>query len=106
MRTSALLKLHQRQIDILDMIIKSDNNRISFKWDLKQIEDYNNRARVKDWLYPDKKNHYLKMINRYWAIKERLIRYYIDVQKRIEAMQPQLTISPAESDLLVSNQLS
>ena len=98
MKTNALLKLHQRQVDILDMIIKAQNNRNSFERDGKIF-----RQKSDSHWYGNHLEHLGAMVTRYQAIKNRLIRYYLDVQKRIEAMQP---LTPTEADLKIQEHIS
>lgn len=86
MKTSALLKLHQRQVDVLDMIVKAENNRISFERD-----GYIFRKKSDSKWYGDYGMHLDKMVARYEAIKNRLIRYYIDIQERINLLSPEKT---------------
>jgi len=89
MRTNALLKLHQRQVDILDMII-SCNNRISnAEAELRRIKA-ENRPHATDWYYfmrLDKTNEL--SIKKHTAIRNRLIAYYRDVQERINKLYPE-----------------
>ncbi len=96
MKTSALLKLHQRQVDLLDMIVKCGNYKRGMEADKRMYESYTDR-----WAYVAIITHCEKMIERYTAIKQRLIRYYLDIQKRINSMQPTIELNTiSEMDLV------
>lgn len=85
MRHNALLKLHQRQVDILDMIVKAENHRKSFERD-----GYTFRQKSDSKWYGNYGDHLDNMVKRYADIKSRLTRYYLDVQDRMTALQPHL----------------
>lgn len=101
MKTSALLKLHQRQVDILDMIVKAENNRKSFERD-----GYIYRQKTDSRWYGSHLEHIDKVVLRYAAIKERLIRYYLDIQGRINDLQPKKEISQVKADIVTQSLIS
>jgi hypothetical protein len=100
MKTSALLKLHQRQVDVLDMIV-SCNNRIR----QKEQEIANNDNDKFSFLISDYGSWLKDRLKRNIAIKQRLIRYYIDIQERINNLSPKKT-SDLEGDLLATKFVS
>ena len=85
MKTSALLKLHQRTVDILDMIVTCEKRITMWKLD--------KRVHAGNWLIQSMNDNADKNISRNSAIKERLIRYYLDIQQRIKALQPTIELN-------------
>ena len=109
MRTSALLKLHQRQIDLLDMIVKCDNYINNAKPELKRCKaskDYYIGVYYRHELI----TRYEAKIAKYTAIKFRLIRWYLDIDNRKLMLQAelaeQLRPTEAEANLIVQESLS
>ena len=89
MRTNALLKLHQRQVDILDMIITCNNRIANAEAELRMIKA-ETRPNVRDWhdfMQLGKSNEL--SIKKHTAIRNRLIAYYRDVQERINKLYPE-----------------
>ncbi len=90
MKASALLKLHQRQVDLLDMVVKCNNRIHSKEVDLRFIQSCTDQ-KDKWWYEFTKAEENCKMwIERTQAIRERLKRYYLDIEKRIKSLQPEL----------------
>lgn len=96
MKTSALLKLHQRQVDTLEMIIKCNDRLSMWDNDLRQAQKQgsnsiwwpHNIKRTEEYIYRNK------------AIKQRLISYYKDIQIRIMTLQPEIELNTtSEMDL-------
>jgi len=101
MKTSALLKLHQRQVDVLDMINTCSNRIHSKEVDLRFIQANTNQSDKWWYEFTNAEQNAKESIQRLNAIKQRLIRYYIDIQKRITAIQPTIEITTiTEMDLL------
>lgn len=89
MRYNALLKLHQRQVDILDIIVSCSNRIAEGERDLKRLESEKD-PRERNWQdfmrsIPKTKDKLIK----YNAVKSRLIAYYLDVQGRINKLYPE-----------------
>lgn len=85
MKANALLKLHKRQQDICEMIIDCDT-RIRHKE--IDLEAYKNKPNA--WMYLPDVKWIEDRLKRNKSIRERLIRYYLDVQDRITSLQPHL----------------
>lgn len=86
MRYNALLKLHQRQVDILDMVISCNNRIANAESDLRLIES-ETRQNVKAWHnYMELDKDRTNSIKKHTAIRNRLIAYYRDVQGRINKL--------------------
>lgn len=80
MKTNALLKLHERQVDICSMIVDCSNRIRSKEKDLITTPD-------SIW-WPANKGWITTQLTKYKGVKNRLIRYYLDIQERINKMQP------------------
>jgi hypothetical protein len=107
-RASITLKLHQKAVDILDMIVSCDKR-------IGNAKDYLNR-------YYAAKNDSFSMlrlfnteedlisnVTRWEKVKERLTRYYIDVMGRINKLMIDFVeskLSDQEIDLLLQEKLS
>ena len=102
MRTNALLKLHQRQVDILDMVIKCNNYLADHAPKLRSYQA-SKEWYIGIWTRHELIDYHVKLVNKYTGIKQRLILYYLDIQKRIEAMQP---LTPTEANLKIQEHLS
>jgi len=83
MKLELLYQLHERQCNIIDMLKKCDK-------------------RIKDWKEDAEKMHYKIVfglgwmeakIQKYEAIKQRLISYYKDIQIRIMMLQPEIELN-------------
>lgn len=106
MKAHALLKLHQRQQSIIEMIIDCDGRITMKKSDLKRITSNTNQEN-KWWnAFTKAESHCEDRINRYTAIKQRLISYYKDIQIRIMTLQPEIELPERECDLLTNQFLS
>jgi len=99
MKAHALLRLHQRQCVIMEMVIDCDKHLARNEPNLKRYE-YSNDYYI--GIYPRQKliEYCLRNISKYTAIKERLISYYKDVQIRIMSLQPEIELNTtSEMDL-------
>ncbi len=80
-RAMRQMKLHQRAVDVLDMIVRCDNYYAN-------AMDYLNRWDAANWMdmirLVNKRDDLEKHVNKYAAIKQRLTSWYIDIMGRIE----------------------
>lgn len=104
MKTSALLKLHQRQVDVLDMIIKCQNYLRRMEPDLKTYQESKDYY-IGIWTRNELVKRLSKDVAKYSTIKSGLIRYYEDIQDRINKLHPKKT-SDLEGDLLATKFVS
>jgi hypothetical protein len=107
MKTSALLKLHQRQVDICDMVIKCQNYLRNLEPELKRCQESKDYY-IGIWTRNELVKKYSKEVAKYSAIKNRLERYYDDIQLRINNLKPEKTsdLTETEENLLVQNSVS
>ncbi len=101
MKANALLKLHQRQVDLLDMIVRCNNNINAYESDIRLYESWKNL-----WVYQKTINHHKGKVQKYTAIKQRLVSYYKDIQVRIMSLQPELELTESEAQLIINDKLS
>ena len=103
MKTNALLKLHQRQVDLLDMIIKANNHVNVAKSDLNIIKATTDFKQIAWFQFVGAERDENIKIVKYTAIKERLIRYYKDIQVRIMILQPIIELTTStEMDMVTT----
>ncbi len=81
-RAARQLKLHQRAVDVLDMIVTADKRYAN-------AEDYLRRYDAsKNWMdmirIMNNRNDLERELARYDAIRQRLTSWYIDIMGRIE----------------------
>jgi len=101
MKTSALLKLHQRQVDVLDMIVRCNNRVATAKSDLFAITHNASRDQQSWNDFTKMPEHYKGNIKRFSAISRRLELWYCDIQERINKLSP-IKTSDLEGDLLAT----
>ncbi len=104
MKTSALLKLHQRQVDILDMIVKCNNYINDHAPKLRTLQA-SKEWYIGIWTRHELIKHEAGLVNKYTGIKQRLIRYYLDIQERIKSLQPELN-NEYEKETKLQNHLT
>ena len=112
MKPSKLLKLHERCVDILDMMNTCECRIINFKHDLMFAESR--------YAFSPELDYYKYQIERHREIKARLAGYYADVMQRIlkpvmdkvnpicdiEIKDGVTVIRPLDHHLQVTNKLS
>jgi len=80
-RAARQLKLHQRCVDILDMIVTCDNYLGNAQDNLKRWDDANWMDMIR---IMSKRESWVESVTKYAAIKQRLTSWYIDIMSRIE----------------------
>lgn len=91
-KMNVLLKLHERQVAILDLISRATHFKECAERDYKKFKRENNI-----WMYADVMAYSLNRTKVNEAIINRLTVAYIEVQKRINDMQPSLPISETQA---------
>ncbi len=80
-RAMRQMKLHQRAVDVLDMIVTCDKY-------LGDAQDNLKRWDAANWMdiirIMSKRSQWEQSVNKYEAIKQRLTSWYIDIMGRIE----------------------
>lgn len=95
MKAHALLKLHERQCRLIEMIIDCDQRISQKKCDIRSYS-----KAIPGTYYV---GHLTKMILKYRAVKQRLISYYKDIQIRIMTLQPEIELNTStEMDLVTT----
>ena len=97
MKAHALIKLHERQCKVLEMIIDCSIRINEKEMELKNCTGWTS-SNYASWLKD--RNERNK------AIKQRLISYYKDIQIRIMMLQPEIELPEREGNLLTNQFLS
>lgn len=91
-KMNVLLKLHERQCAILDLINRANTHKERFDLEYRKFKSQNNT-----WMYANVMAHTLQRKEVNEAIINRLTNVYIEVQKRINAMQPSIVLTETQA---------
>lgn len=95
MKANALLKLHEKQCRVIEMIIDCEQRNAEKKSELKSA--------LKDYKFSDYISFLIDRSDRNEAIKQRLISYYKDIQIRIMTLQPEIELNTTtEMDIVTT----
>ncbi len=80
-RAARQLRLHQRAVDVLDMIVTCDKYYADAEDNLKRWDKANWMDMIR---IMSNRSQWEQSVNKYAAIKQRLTSWYIDIMGRIE----------------------
>ncbi len=80
-RAARQLKLHQRAVDVLDMIVTADKYLCDAQDNLKRWDAANWMDLIR---IMSNRSQWEQSVNKYEAIRQRLTSWYIDIMSRIE----------------------